>query len=724
MIPQRRDLLLDKDRTPTTSALSSGGKQSAISRLENKYSDILERAAGRRRHEEDRDKTLEPDDYGASGSGGLLRSATAHQLAKSKLSSSSFNASDRKERTPYRTRAQRQRYMAESNDSGYLTSGNRLLDENYPVDYGQRYDYHDALRLGGASGYPSSRYGRRGGEEEALSPRSTRAYGRTKTVESLLAAEIQDSGRNAAGPAEDRPLNSRNRFAHRRKEQPPEELTAEEREILADDRSSEDNAAILMLLREDNQFLEAKKFEERMRKRRELRDRVKRIEEAAEEAKKTEAAVAAAEAEAAALEQEAKKAKEAAAAAAIAASTAAATSSATAATLATPQEAPKKKSRSKKVTRDGSDCSGSSESTSGSSSSDEAETETETDSAAPGVQLTHTADTTPQTSFPSVNGTTTTSSSISTTTPSNTATTSSTSTSALSNHTTATATALSSGTTNKSRFLPHSDRNNNDLAKYKPSSQLMHSSSSGALAFGGIGARLAAADARRQQQRYQGASSRTAAVLSEFDRYKPLGSGTGSGSSYLHDSYSGSSRRSNALGGSSLYPQRSQLDAYQQQYQQSSSYLQHDHYQLAKSATSSALFNRSRIPKTLSTFVSNKPSRPSWRMGDSLAAWALLPPPLLTATAIVHWPWSPIPNHPPPPQITRPYILNFLLDNRPTTEKANSNADCNPCYPTYTMLILPDSFACDFETGIKNVRIPLPRLLQRIENNLICSFTI
>jgi len=200
---------LDKDRTPTTSATSSGGKQSAISRLENKYSDILERAAGRRRHEEDRDKTLEPDDYGASGSGGLLRSATSHQLAKSKLSSNSFNASDRKERTPYRTRAQRQRYMAESNDSGYLTSNNRLLDENYPVDYGQRYDYHDALRLGGASGYPSSRYGRRAGEDEALSPRSTRAYGRTRTVESLLAAEIQDSGRNAgAAPAEDRPLSS------------------------------------------------------------------------------------------------------------------------------------------------------------------------------------------------------------------------------------------------------------------------------------------------------------------------------------------------------------------------------------------------------------------------------------------------------------------------------------------------------------------------------------
>ncbi|XP_026850503.1 serine/threonine-protein kinase prpf4B isoform X2 [Drosophila persimilis] len=354
-LDDRRDLLLDKDKTPTTAGTGTGtgvgaGKQSAISRLENKYSDILERAAGRRRHEEDRDKTLEPDDYGASS--GLARSATAHQLAKSKLSSSSFNAADRKERTPYRTRAQRQRaggYMADSNDSGYLTSGNRLLDENYPVDYSSRYDYHDALRLGGATGYPSSRYGRRGGGEEdpsaAAAPfggRTSRAYGRNKTNENLLAAEIMESGRQAAAASmEDRPLNSRNRFAHRRREQPPPELTAEEREILADDRSSEDNAAILLLLREDNQFLEAKKFEERMRKRRELRERVKREEEAAAEAKKTEAA--------AALEQEAiAKAKEAAAIAAAAAKAAAA-----AAALEAPKEeaAPKKKSRSKKTAK-------------------------------------------------------------------------------------------------------------------------------------------------------------------------------------------------------------------------------------------------------------------------------------------------------------------------------------------------------------------------------------
>ncbi|XP_017846499.1 dual specificity protein kinase CLK3 isoform X6 [Drosophila busckii] len=293
----RRELRLDKDKTPTLSA---------VSRLENKYSDVLERAAGRRRYEEDRDKTLEPDDYGAgsSSSSGLLRSATSHQLAKAKLSSSSFNAADR-------SRMPRSRYIADSSDSGYLTtSGNRLLDDNYPLDYGSRYqphDYHDALRAGGATGYPSSRYARRGAEEDSSldAHRPTqRSYGRTKTLEHL--------------DTDERMPSTRSRFAaNRRREPAPEpELTAEEIEILADDRSSEDNAAIILLLREDNQFLEAKKFEERMRKRRELKERVKRMEEsvlaaaaaaAEEEAKKTEAAAAAAKEEAAPAKEAPKK---------------------------------------------------------------------------------------------------------------------------------------------------------------------------------------------------------------------------------------------------------------------------------------------------------------------------------------------------------------------------------------------------------------------------------
>lgn len=582
---QRRELLgLDRDKTPTLSA---------VSRLENKYSNILDRAAGRRRHEEDRDKTLEPDDYGAGGSSsGLLRSATTHQLGKPKLSSSSFNAGDRKERTPYRTRAQRQRYIADSSDSGYLTSGNhRLVDESYPLDYTNRYhpnDYHDALRAGGATGYPSSRYGRRDTNDDPVQSRSTRAYGGHTRTELDL----------------DNDLTPRSRYTNRRREPaPPAELTAEEREILADDRSSEDNAAILLLLREDNQFLEAKKFEERMRKRRELRERVKKQEEAAVAlAKKTEEAEVAA-AIAAAAEAEAKE-------------RAAEQAAKQVVQEQPPQEAPKKKSRSKKVTNDSD--SDSSTSTSESSSSDEAEvpptgvqqlTKDTTDTA----QAKHTSP-----APPSLNGTTT-SNNNNTNTNSTSLLPSSLSNLTLQDTTTAAATPTSSSS-NKSRFLLHSDRNNNsssnDLSKYKPGN-ILHSSSSGALAFGGIGARLAAADTRRQQQqqqlRYQGASSRTAAVLSEFDRYKPgmggvgagTGAGAGLGSSYLHDSYtsSNSSRRSNALGSSSVY-QRHQLQQAPPS-SHSSHYLQHDQYQLSKSATSSALFHRSRIPKTLSTFVSH-----------------------------------------------------------------------------------------------------------------------
>ncbi|KAL7726890.1 hypothetical protein ACLKA6_000902 [Drosophila palustris] len=536
-LEDRRDFLLDKDKTPTT-ATAATSTVSAVSRLENKYSDILERAAGRRRHEEDRDKTLEPDDYG-----GLLRSATSHHLAnKSKLSSGSFNAADRsaKERTPYRSRAQRQRFMADSTDSGYLTSGNRLLDDSYPLDYGNRYQsndhYHDALRAGGATGYPTSRYGRRAGNEDTAlnASRLSRAYGRNRT--DLLNA---DPSTNSEDHSENHSENFRNRFGNRRREQPPPpELTAEDREILADDRSSEDNAAILLLLREDNQFIEAKKFEERMRKRRELKERVRQLEELAEaEAKKkTEAAEKAAAKAAAVAEKAAEMEAIEAATATVAASNGDAT-----------KEEPKKKTRTKKVTND--------------SNVDDKDNDDDDDD----DDATSTADS-------------------------------------------------SSSSSNKSRFLLNTDRNNNnnnDLSKYRPSN-LLHSSSSGALAFGGIGARLAATDLRRQQQqqqqhqhqqqllRYQGATSRTAAVLSEFDRYKPAG-----GSSYLHDSYasSGNNRRSNALS-SSLYQQQQQHQQQQQQ-QQQHHYLQqqHDHYLLSKSATSAALFHRSRIPKTLSTFT-------------------------------------------------------------------------------------------------------------------------
>jgi len=59
-------------------------------------------------------------------------------------------------------------------------------------------------------------------------------------------------------------------------------------------------------------------------------------------------------------------------------------------------------------------------------------------------------------------------------------------------------------------------------------------------------------------------------------------------------------------------------------------------------------------------------------------------------------PPTPKPN---PPHISKPPFPKYSPpDSRPTTEKANSTADCIPCWLTDTMLILPALFACDFDT--------------------------
>lgn len=71
--------------------------QSTISRLESKYSDILDRVAKRKQklqqEREDRDKTLEPDDY--------RRTKVPTPLSKSQTTASILKA-DKKERTPFR----------------------------------------------------------------------------------------------------------------------------------------------------------------------------------------------------------------------------------------------------------------------------------------------------------------------------------------------------------------------------------------------------------------------------------------------------------------------------------------------------------------------------------------------------------------------------------------------------------------------------------------------
>lgn len=578
---------------------------------------------------------------------------------KTKLGSNSFSAADRKERTPYRlTRNKTNVYLGDSNDSGYLTSSNggaqrnradlTMLDVNYPVDYGGHYrsgrhydkspgDYDAALMAGGAAGYPStsSRYGRAGDYASSYKPRSgldysnyydgsrvterdnyknrydtsenisgavsgasrrPRTYGPNKTSQNLTAAtdgaESQnDSERSRYEKREDQRSGRTGRFCNRtsglNKDQTstvprlplePPVFDAEEQELLADDRSSADNAAILALLREDSQYLEAKKFEERMRKRKELKERISKYNNQQEEAKKQKAE-AKAKNDKTTFETNKKLSEVVAASGEL--TTAATKSDSKSETDANENFKPKK------VT---SPCeSVSSESSSGTSTSSQSSTETK--------PITITAK-------PTITDTTSKTTNVKTASTSN-----------------------APISLNTSCNL-HSDRNNNDISKYttKTSSgggvggSLMHSASSGALAFGGIGDRLAAGRNTRYQPQAP-MPSRTAAVLSEFEAAGSSASAMSSSryqhqnnllnnayKSSLYDSYSpygsgGSNRRPGAgaagISSAAAY-QRKQMQAYQQQEQKN----MYSSSMLSKSATSAALFNRSRIPKTLSTFVS------------------------------------------------------------------------------------------------------------------------
>lgn len=673
---------------------AGGSKISALSRLENKYSDILDRV-GRR----DRDKTLEPNEnYNP-----LARSATTHQLlsAKPKLSSNSFNAADRKERTPYRLQKNKSRYLGDSNDSGYLTTASTtngrghdtatstLLDDNYPLDYGSsryragahnygnNYDhrYQDEYNpstsrynrtgeyassykprsgLDYSNYYDGSRLGPRGRQDDYLDTtassssggRRQKSYGRNKTCDSLVSAEgeILAGGRPRYEPPPDvtdtshsHLTNSRNRFAHKRPQMSSvgssthrtdgtssshtsNELTAEELEILNDDRSSADNAAILLALRDDGQYLEAKKFEERMRTRTELKERMTRYAQEAEKAKELKKLQE--EQDKSLQEQVEKHAKELAGKQTVTDTTAAVSVS-----VKKPEEqngtleeektkSTKKSARTKKVTTQNT------EDTDDTSSSDEEEEDDD--------EETETSSDDNSTKENNTNKTNTATSTVPDTT-------SSTSTKANATATTSITSTKDNTDSNTTSSTNNHDKNNNDLSKYRPqpipktnttststsaaNAGLMHSSSSGALAFGGISERLGASNTTRTQKPYSGATSRTAAVLSEFEnssRYPTTGTradryGLGDLSykpSNHYDPYTSaystaasSSRRAGAAAaasGSSY--QRQQLAAYQQQLQQ-----QQHHYQqqnmLMKSATSSSLFHRSRIPKTYSSFV-------------------------------------------------------------------------------------------------------------------------
>lgn len=102
-------MLRDKEMTPVAKLATQKAQapQSTISRLESKYSDILDRVAKRKQKQqqekEDRDKTLEPDDYRPAP---LMKSQTMANVLKT---------SDKKERTPFRYDRNKNKYTSDAN---------------------------------------------------------------------------------------------------------------------------------------------------------------------------------------------------------------------------------------------------------------------------------------------------------------------------------------------------------------------------------------------------------------------------------------------------------------------------------------------------------------------------------------------------------------------------------------------------------------------------------
>ncbi|KAG5672772.1 hypothetical protein PVAND_002867 [Polypedilum vanderplanki] len=94
----------DKEKTPTANDKNS---QNVISRLESKYSDILDRVAKRKEKQrqqqlDDHEKTLEPENSRMANP--LMKSATTANISKSSFGSS------QKERTPFRLERNKHKY--------------------------------------------------------------------------------------------------------------------------------------------------------------------------------------------------------------------------------------------------------------------------------------------------------------------------------------------------------------------------------------------------------------------------------------------------------------------------------------------------------------------------------------------------------------------------------------------------------------------------------------
>lgn len=146
---------------PTRSKINE--PQSTISRLESKYSDILDRVAKRKqrqqeeREAEDRDKTLEPE-YPTRSSGLMKSQTTANILSKTASTS-------QKERTPYRVERNKNKYAttSDTDESGIKLKRSDMIGvgSSYNNSSGDTYTkmksndsgYHDAYKNLGKSMY-------------------------------------------------------------------------------------------------------------------------------------------------------------------------------------------------------------------------------------------------------------------------------------------------------------------------------------------------------------------------------------------------------------------------------------------------------------------------------------------------------------------------------------------------------------------------------------------
>jgi hypothetical protein len=140
--------------------------QSTISRLESKYSDILDRVAKRKqrqqqeqREAEDRDKTLEPEYTHSTRSSGLMKSqTTANIMSKT---SNSNQQSSQKERTPFRLERNKNKYISsEVNDSSVKLKRSDIIGVSGSNSSSDSYTKMKSNDSGYYDSYKTSNYGK------------------------------------------------------------------------------------------------------------------------------------------------------------------------------------------------------------------------------------------------------------------------------------------------------------------------------------------------------------------------------------------------------------------------------------------------------------------------------------------------------------------------------------------------------------------------------------